>query len=193
MTGFKRRQIVVLSLVLMIVVAGYLQYTYKKSSSSLADDEKGKLGEAVYVDGMDLTDKNSELVLESNNSKAIKASQEVTDFFSQSKLQREIAISRDSDELKAISEDANASGEIRELAYEKMIRLVENSEKEMRIEILVKERGFEDVICLFSEDGSVDVVIKAPSLTSTDVAKISDIVSRHAEVDMTSIHVSHIY
>ncbi len=52
MMVFKRKQIVVLSLVLMIVVAGYLQYSYKKSSISVNSKDNEKLGEAVYVENV---------------------------------------------------------------------------------------------------------------------------------------------
>ena len=39
MMVFKRKQIVVLSLVLMIVVAGYLQYSYNKNGESVSNLE----------------------------------------------------------------------------------------------------------------------------------------------------------
>ena len=48
MMVFKRKQIVILALILMIVVAGYLQYSYRQGSTSA--NTEGKLGEAVYVD-----------------------------------------------------------------------------------------------------------------------------------------------
>ena len=60
------------------------------------------------------------------------------------------------------------------------MQIIENSEKEMRIETLIKEKGYKDVVVLFGSDGSVDVVVKAPSLTSVQVAQIADIASRHA-------------
>jgi len=60
MMVLKRKQIVVLSLILMIVVAGYLQYSYNNSGSSgndsddisvsQFDEETESLGEAWYVD-----------------------------------------------------------------------------------------------------------------------------------------------
>ena len=52
-TVIKRRQIIILALVVMIVVAGYIQYSYKKSGFSQTDSDAGKLGEAVYVDNQD--------------------------------------------------------------------------------------------------------------------------------------------
>ena len=42
---------------------------------------------------------------------------------------------------------------------------------------------------MFGSDGSVDVVVKTPSLTSVQVAQIADITSRHADVDIKDIYV----
>ncbi len=187
---FKRKQVVVLSLVLMIIIAGYLQYSYNKSSMSAENDEKGRLGEAVYVDNNEEQDK---LFSELNNDLGISASAETNDFFSQAKLDREITRSRDVDVYGEITEDVNASKEIKSEAYEKMMSIMDTSEKEMRIETLIKERGFADVIALFGDDGSVDIIVKAPSLSSAEVAQISDITSRQANVDIPSIHIKIIY
>jgi stage III sporulation protein AH len=199
MMVFRRKQIVVLSLVLMIVVAGYLQYSYRNSSSSAEDRGSGRLGEAVFVDGKELETSALSDTKETKNTKGTetpkdsKASSQANDYFSQAKLDREVVISKDTDSLEAITIDANASKEIKAQAYEKMMKIVDNSEMEMKIEVLLKEKDFEDAICLISEDGSVDVVVKAPSLDSAQVAQIASIVTRHAKVDMGEIHISNKY
>ena len=40
-----------------------------------------------------------------------------------------------------------------------------------------------------SETDSIDVMVKAPSLTEQEVAQITDIVTRHADVSMDKITV----
>lgn len=191
MMVFKRKQVVVLSLVLMIVVAGYLQYSYKKSSvAGNNGNENGKLGEAVYVteEGLDVTD--SEMTNNNIGSigKEITASQEANDYFAQAKLDKEITRSKNTDVLDSITKDANASTVTRELAYSQKIEITNIAENEMKIESLLKERGFSDAIVFFGEN-SVDVIVKAPSLTEALVAQISEIVSRQANVDYTQITV----
>lgn len=197
MMVFKRRQIVVLALVLLVVVAGYLQYTYKKSSVSTQKDE-GKLGEAVYVDNKDLT--GADIVTNDSSegttvakTKDTGASRQANDFFAQAKLDKEMVRSKDTDTLKQITEDVNASKEVISQAYDQMMKIVDSAEKEMRIETLIKEKGFTDVITLFGDDGSVDIVVKTPSLTSAQTAQISDIVSRQGKIDMAKIHIRSIY
>jgi len=198
MMVFKRKQIVVLSLILMIVVAGYLQYSYKKSSVSVSGKETGRLGEAVYVENENDTaaaEQKDKEKKDNNdkNQKAAAASKLANDFFAQAKLDKEITRSKDVDALKAISDDASASKEVKTKAYEQRMKIVQNSEKEMRIETLIKEKGFSDVVALFGDDGSLDIVVKAPNLTSAQAAQISDIVTRQANIEMSKLHIKNIF
>ena len=215
---FKRKQVVVLSLILMIIVAGVLQYSYNKSSTSVnewddisvgnsyeniaieeIEKEDVRIGEAVYVDRelMDEDiyvkeeneDKDREKEEDKGSEKALQASQEANDFFAQAKINREVTRSRDQDVLKEISQDVSSSEDLKKSAQELMMEIMGNSEKEMRIETLIKEKGFKDVVVLFGSDGSVDVVVKTPSLTSVQVAQIAEITSRHADVDIKDIYV----
>jgi stage III sporulation protein AH len=186
MMVFKRKQIVVLSLVLMIVVAGYLQYTYKKSSSSAtADKDNTKVGEAVYVGN------NSAVSGKASNS--VQASKQANDFFKSAMLDKEMTRSKDTDALKEITLDANATTTAKSKAYDQMMKIISNSEKEMSIENLIKGRGYSDVLVLFGEDQSMDIYIKTQSLTQQQVAQISDIASRQANVDITKITVKNIF
>lgn len=196
---FKRKQIVILSLVLMIVVAGYLQYSYKKSSISVSGKDAGKLGEAVYVDSTDSSTGAQKDLKDSKDAKASKpataatASKQASDFFAQAKLDREITTGKDRESLKVITDDKNASKEVRSKAYDQMMKIVNNSEKEVRIETLIKEKGFNDVVALMADDGSIDIVVKTPGLTSVQTAQITDIVARQANVPISNIHVKNMF
>lgn len=196
MMVFKRKQIVVLSLVLMIIVAGYLQYSYRNSSSSAEVKETGRLGEAVYVDGKEVgvDEESGEIVLEhtetENESMTLTQSE---DYFAQSKLDREIAVSKNVDTLKTITVDENAMEEVKTQAYEKLMKIVEDSEIEMKIEALLKEKDFEDALCMIGEDGSIDIILKSPSLDSSQVAQVVNIVTRHADVNTDQLHISNKY
>jgi len=199
---FQKKQIVVLSLVILIVIAGYLQYSYKKSSTASNDSESGKLGEAVYVDN-NLTDeeiaennsseKNNEKKGKEDKKAETQASQEVEEFFIQTKLSREASVSKSTDSLKAITEDVNASEEVKAQAYEKLIALAQRAEMEAKIEALIADAGFEEALVLFSEDGGMDIIVKTPTLTSQDVAKIADVASRHANVSLDKIYIKNKY
>jgi len=197
MVVFKRKQIVVLALILMIVVAGYLQYSYKQGSTSAGKDN-GKLGEAVYVDNqlsnesLDVAEK-AKTDEKSDKKTDVSASKLANDFFATTKMDKEMSRSKSKDSLKSITEDTNASKETKAEAYDKMIALVENADKEMRIEALIKEKGFNDAVALFADDGSIDIIVKTPSLTTAQTAQIADIVSRQAKVSMEEIHIKKLF
>jgi stage III sporulation protein AH len=190
MMVFKRKQIVILALILLIVVAGYLQYSYKQGSTAEVD---GKLGEAVYVDNEIYNEgfEGSEFDVSENidDQSNVTASKMASDYFVQARLDKEQSRSEAAESLKAIAEDINASTEIKDEAHSKMIAIVENTEKEARIETLINKMGFEESFILFADNGSVDIVIKAPSLTTAQTAQITDIVTRQADVDVSDIHI----
>lgn len=189
--GLKRKQIVVLSLVLMILVAGYVQYTYKRSSISISANEPEKIGEAVMVDQNELVSLTEE---ETVSKEEIKASKHANDYFAQVKLDKEVSRSKDTESLKSITEDQNASKEIKDKAYKDMISMINDSEKERKIESLIKKIGFTDVIALLGEENSIDVVVKAPSLSTSEVSQITDIVVREAKIsDLDGIHIKNLY
>lgn len=214
MMVLKRKQIVVLSLVLMIVVAGYLQYSYNKTGVSVNesedisvgefDEETARLGEALYVDNTMVLeedkkaesskdkdkgkDKNKDKDKQEN--KALQASQEANEFFAQAKMDKDVTRAKGKEELEKITNDSGATEEQKSQAYDQMLNLLDNSDREMRIETLIKNKGFSDVVVFFGDDGSVDVVVKAPGISSVDVAQISEIASRQAGVDISNVYVT---
>jgi stage III sporulation protein AH len=192
MMVFKRKQVVVLSLVLMIVVAGYLQYSYKKSSISVNGNETSKLGDAVYVENQDQTTQTQK---DAKDSKApvAPASKQATDFFAQAKLDREITSGKDQESLKTITQDKTATKDVQTKAYDQMMKIVGNLEKEVRIETMIKEKGFSDVVALFGDDGSLDIVVKTPTLTSVQTTQIADVASRQANIPIGNIHIKPMY
>lgn len=191
MMVFKRKQIVILALILMIVVAGYLQYSYRQGSTSA--DTESKLGEAVYVDneiqdeGLAGADQGTADNITAQ--KNVVASKMANDFFAESKMDKETSRSKSNESLKAIADDTNASKEARETANDKMIALTETADKEMRIEVLINKLGFADSFVLFADDGSVDIVVKTPSLSTSQTAQITDVVTRQAKVTVEDIHI----
>ena len=207
---FKRKQIVVLSLVLMIVIAGYLQYSYKKSSISVnetVDSDSPRLGEAVYVDNSNLLDsevaeKKEDLDKkdekknnkdEKKNNKEVQASKQANEFFAQAKVDKDVTRGKNKDELEQITKDPNADKALKSQANEKILALIDKSEKEMTIETLIKEKGYHDVVVFMADDGSIDIVVKAQSLSDVEATQIADIASRQANVAIADVHVRAVF
>ena len=77
-------------------------------------------------------------------------------------------------------------------ASEQLVAVIRRSETESAIETLVKQRGFEDALAYMSDTGNIDVIVKAASLSAKEVAQISDIVIRHADITMDNITVKNV-
>ncbi len=197
MVVFKRKQIVVLALALMIVIAGYLQYSYNRSSFASRDENKGRLGEGVYVDSGDLDEEPVDGEIagtdDDDDKGGVPASNTGGNYFAQAKLDREITRSRNSDSYKQITEDVNVSEEVRTEAYDRMMLIIGNTEKEMRLENLIREKGFSDVMAMFGDDGSIDIIVEAKSLTQSDVAQITDLAIRHAGVEAIDLKIKNVF
>lgn len=192
----KRKQIVVLGLVLVIISVGILQYNYNTSgqaSKEYGDDLdlvqgtglEDIPGAAVYVDNTegDLLDD-------------VLAQQETSGFFAEARINRNKERSKQKDELKSLAMDvdgdsvsASTANDTSLDAQTQLLNLIRRSELESTIETLIKQRGFEDALAYMSETDSIDVMVKAPSLTEQEVAQITDIVTRHADVSMDKITV----
>ncbi|MHB8063073.1 MAG: SpoIIIAH-like family protein [Ruminiclostridium sp.] len=180
MRFLQRKQIIVLSLVLMLVIAGYLQYSYNKSSQLSEEDSTG---DAVYVDNLDVTAGD----VTNTDLKTATASKVTNNYFAQTRLDRDVVRDEDIETMKGITDDQLASKEAKVKAQEKILALVDISQKEVNIENLIKGKGFSDVIALFADDGSVDILVKAPAISKSDAAKIADIVVRQGNVSFDKI------
>lgn len=194
----KRKQIIVLGLVLVIISVGILQYNY------------GGMGESSKVDGLDdlaLTEGTDlegigSAVYVNNDAKnaasdAITKAQQSSGFFAEERLERDKARSKQKEELKALAQAADgtvsASSTLSSAqAQEQLVAVIKRSETESTIETLVKQRNFEDALVYMSDTGHVDVIVKASSLSAQEVAQISDIVIRHADVSMEYITVKNV-
>ncbi len=192
-----KKQILVIALVLVIIVAGVLQYTYGKSGFSSQKDQQERLGEAVYVDNMDgklvdlaAQESESDGVTEiSGNDNATGIIDSNADYFVQARLDRESIRSKQKEELQELTSGENLAGDANEKAQEQYLDLIKRSDMEATIESLIKQRGIEDVVVVIGSTGTVDLVVKADSLSASQTAQISDIVIRHAGVDMEDIHI----
>jgi len=195
----KRKQIVVLGLVLVIISVGILQYNYNTSGESAKLDlalDKDDIdyeeipGAAVYVE-------NSDAAAIDEAADLARQTQQAGGFFAEARMERDKARSRQKDELKVLiqAEDgtiATSSGMTSLEAQEQLLALIRRSEAESTVETLLKQKGFEDAIAYMSDTNNVDVLVKAPSLTAQEVAQICDIVMRHADVTMDKITVKNV-
>ena len=190
----KRKQIIVLGLVLVIIAVGILQYNsggtgeYQKSTeANIADTVDVSIqpedipGAAVYVNGEEPA-KDVTTAADSNQSAS-------SGYFAEARLDRDKARSKQKEELKSLAENGDPVNPATLQAQEDLVSVINRCEIETTIESLIKQRGFADVMVYMSDTGNIDVIVNASSLSAQQVAQISDIVIRHADVTMENITV----
>lgn len=98
------------------------------------------------------------------------------DYFFGQRITKEELNETTTDGLKAVIADVNTAQDKKDLATVQLQEKIMLKDKEGRIEVNVKNKGFEDVLC-FIEGNKVRVVLKVEDeLTEEQVASIQEIV-----------------
>ncbi len=165
---FKRKQITLIMLALLICLAGYLNYAYGDVSES-KETSNGYMGEAKLVGNM------GESAVDE-------------DFFSSARLNRESGRSKSIETFNSIINNENADEESRQSAQNGILALADNTQTETTIENLIKSRGFSDAVC-YINNSQANIVVKAESLDETQVALITEIVTEQTNIAPEKIKV----
>ena len=161
MMVFNRKQLVVAVLAVLVGVAGYINISRERTVTTEEDTvETGTdyLGQAQLVE-----------------------SGSVADYFAQARIDREAGRSRSIETFNSLISNEDADPETRETAQQEVLVLAQNTETETSIENLIRAKGFEDAVC-YINNGSANVVVKAASIDSSDVAIISEIVTEQSGI-----------
>ena len=174
----KKRQILIVALSLVVVIAAYLNWTYTESDDAVTvtgGAETKNYGEATLVDGKD--EEQAEAVSTKGGS-----------YFDSARMTRDKAKSDALDTLREVAESEGASDEEKDKAYTSMRQSAENTEREGNIENLLKAKGFSDVLVYRTAD-TVSVTVKTEGLTTADTAKIYDIVVSETGISAEKIKI----
>ena len=166
MIVLRKKQLVALSLVLLIGAAGYLNYTFENEVADpgaveVYNEENKKLGEAQMVS--------------TSESKKQETQQENTGgYFSEARLSREIKRDESIDTLLEIVNSAGADSEAKNAAREQIQQITDWMEKEVTIENMIKAKGYKESVVFISEN-LVSVAVLSEGLNEVDAAVICDI------------------
>ena len=183
---FKKNQIMISALAVMIAVAGYLNYSgklfgdgAKKVENELANQEllDISLEETTDIDSLDseVNETPGEAVLTSG-SKVV----------SEAKVSREQVRAENKAVLQQIIDNKNLSEEQKSEAVSEMIEMTKVAEMESAVETMLLSKGFSESVVTITETG-VDVVVNGPELTDAHRAQIEDIVTRKTGVEAKNI------
>ena len=205
----KRNQIIITALVVMIAVAGYLNYVDGRSTdgSGLAMNEQGEIAALIpdedffFVDmdfaelGFDLNDVHNPAIAVSAETEAppgeavfVTTTSEAS-FFVQARLNREQARAAERDVLTSLINNNNVEADQRAQAADNMMDIQRRIERESAAESMIEAKGFAEVYVRIGEN-SVDVVVNKEVLTDAEVAQIEDIIKRKTGMQTNQIHIS---
>ena len=165
------RSLAVLSVVLLIGLAVYLNYQWFY-------DPAGSLG---YGDN-NMDDNFSD----STGTGA--GENEANDYFTSTALDRQEARDEAIDVLKLVTESEESSEEAKAEAADKISKIAVDIQNEANIETLVKAKGFEECVAIISED-AVSVIVSAESLQAAEAAQIMTIVYETTGISLEKISI----
>lgn len=195
---FRKNQIIITTLAIMIAVAGYLNYSGKiledkadavsleenivllDGESTMEEQYSDTYGDIVSLDG----DGTEEVSLNDTAvvGEAVLASTGVGDgLLAAAKLNREQVRAKSKETLLEVINNTNISDDQKQDAVTAMTSMAQIAEKEAAAELLLGAKGFENCVVSIT-DGSADVVVNETQLSDAQRAQIEDIVKRKAEI-----------
>ena len=193
---FKKNQIIVTVLAILIVIAGYLKYTDANFNnknkevtneiyeSTYGTDDILSNGEIASLDENETGEAVEETTLQPGE--AVMTSSKLTDFIIQSRIDREQIRSKNKETLLKVINDETVSEKEKTSAVEAMVEITKSSELENTIETLLEAKGFSNVIVTVS-DNQVDVIIDEQEITDQKRAQIEETIKRKTDISADKI------
>ena len=175
---FKKNQVIIAALAVMIAAAGYLNYSGRLFPDKAKSSETGS--EVASQELLDISQEDSQSASSdiksqdgdneaqtSTPGEAVLTGGDATSIVSQAKITRE----------QVRAKNKQLTGEQKKKAVNEMVELTKIAEKEAAAETMLSAKGFTDSVVSLSEE-SADVVVNAKELSEANRAQIEDIVIR---------------
>ena len=210
---FRKNQIIITSLAIMIVIASYLNFTAdqtkpvkQEAAAETAEkirEENIQAEEAAAGAEADITSfpdedlasvsAEAESTADTETPEGEKVGEAVLTssasagaFSASAKLNREQVRSKNEASLLEIINNTDISEDMKADAIASMNRMTDRAEKELDAELLLEAKGFKDSVVSINDD-SVDVIVGAAEITDEQKAQIEDIVTRKTERNVSDI------
>lgn len=172
---FKKNQIIVTSLAIMIAAAGYLNFSGK--DISMVSENQETMVQSV----------NDELeVPEGEIGEAVLTSANVESFVADAKLSREQTHAKAKANLESIINNTSLEEGQKQEAIDQMARLSDRMEKQTAAEELLATKGFLNSVVTINEE-TVDVAVVSQDLSAVAKAQIEDAVCRTCDCDLDQV------
>ncbi|MDD2980471.1 MAG: SpoIIIAH-like family protein [Hespellia sp.] len=192
---FKKNQIIITTLAVMIAIAGYLNYSGKLFSNS-KDNATETNADLANQELLDISEEDSQVAdneIKSNDAEetgtpgeAVLTSSSASSVVAQAKVTREQVRAQNKETLQNIIDNTELTDDQKADAVTQMAKLTQLAEEEADIETLMTTKGFTESVVSLTQD-SADIVVKIDELSEASRAQIEDIVTRKTEISPENI------
>ncbi len=206
---FKKNQVIITALAIMIAVAGYINYSdsqFGTSKEKKTEDTKETASETQEIveeiESLDYDITDETAMLEENQKAQEQEGETETEaetetpgeavltgssnFVAQAKVNREQVRSANKETLLEIINNENLGEEQKQDAVNSMVNMTNLAEQEEAAELLLEAQGFSNIVVNLTGD-SADVIVPKEYMEDARRAQIEDIVKRKTSVPAENI------
>ena len=193
----KKKEIIAASLVVLIGVAGYLNWSYQdtirvQDGESYVETGK-KLGEAQYVSSDTVAEEtstdNAEQATDSQESNVtVETASDSGNYFEQAKMNKETSRSKSLEILNQTAENESFDADIRKKAGDKILEEANNVQKESEIESIAQSKGYSE-ICVYVDGNEANIMVRKDGFSDEDVVKLTSIATEQLKISAQNIKI----
>ena len=211
----KKKEIIAASLVVLIGVAGYLNWSYQdtirvQDGESYVETGK-KLGEAQYVSSDTVAEETSTDNAEQNNGEqaeetavtedngeqatdsqesnvTVETASDSGNYFEQAKMNKETSRSKSLEILNQTAENESFDADIRKKAGDKILEEANNVQKESEIESIAQSKGYRE-ICVYVDGSEANIMVRKDGFSDEDVVKLTSIATEQLKISAQNIKI----
>lgn len=208
---FKKNQLMITALAVMIAIAGYLQFSgtnldekYLKTEDTVDAVDSSNVAMGDTFTEIESLDSDVDVAMEDSYEdsfaeatpeedeipgEAVFTSTQGVAMLSEARILKEQTRAKNKDTLMSIINSEGLTDAQKQEAVDCMVKMTEIAEKEAAAQILLEAKGFRDTIVSIN-DGAVDVVVNAAELSDIQRAQIEDIVKRKTDISPENVIIS---
>ncbi len=211
----KKKEIIAASLVVLIGVAGYLNWSYQdtirvQDGESYVETGK-KLGEAQYVSSDTVAEETSTDNAEQNDSEqaeetavteddgeqatdsqesnvTVETASDSGNYFEQAKMNKETSRSKSLEILNQTAENESFDADIRKKAGDKILEEANNVQKEAGSESIAQSKGYSE-ICVDVDGSEANIMVRKDGFSDEDVVKLTSIATEQLKISAQNIKI----
>ena len=201
--GLKKNDVVIYAIALMLVTAGYFNYTanventvvetYSEEMSNISDiTTNNTVASNIVIENVaeNTKEEKDEDIGDAKLVDSNSVVNEPTDYYASTKLERDTNYANTLSTYTKIIEDSSVSETQKSIAMKEITKINDTKNAISICENLLSTKGFENYVVLVNNE-SINVVVKVKGgLTKQKVAQIQNIISREFNCKIENIHIS---